>query len=60
LDISLLPNQEDKILMILCLIILKKVNSLLIELGPIAVKSFLLDLKYDLIDKGGGILGAKR
>lgn len=46
--------------MILCLIILKKVNSLLLELGPLAVKTFLLDLKQDLIAKDGGILGLKR
>jgi hypothetical protein len=43
--------------MILCLIILKKINSLLIELGPLAVKAFLLDLKQDLLEKGGNILG---
>lgn len=46
--------------MILCLIILKKVNSLLIELGPLAVKSFLLDLKTDLLAKDGEILSSKR
>lgn len=46
--------------MILCLIVLKKVNSLLIELGPVAVKTFLLDLKSDLISKNGTILGTKR
>ena len=46
--------------MILCLIILKKVNSLLIELGPLAVKSFLLDLKADLLAKDGNILSSKR
>jgi sensor histidine kinase regulating citrate/malate metabolism len=45
---------------ILCLIILKKINSLLIELGPLAVKTFLLDLKSDLIATNGGILGQKR
>lgn len=46
--------------MILCLIILKKVNSLLLELGPLAVKTFLLDLKSDLISKSGIVLGSKR
>ena len=45
---------------ILCLIILKKVNSLLIELGPLAVKCFLLDLKADLLAGNGNILGSKR
>lgn len=49
LDISKLPTQDDKALTILSLIILKKINSLLIELGPLAVKVFLLDLKEDLI-----------
>ena len=37
LDIAKLANKEDKVLMILCLIILKKVNNLLIELGLRAV-----------------------
>lgn len=48
--------------MILCLIILKKINSLLIELGPLAVKTFLLDLLSDLMNKGNcdGVFGSKR
>ena len=49
LDIAKLPHHDDKVIVILCLIILKKINSLLIELGPLAVKTFLLDLKSDLI-----------
>ena len=59
LDISKFKNSEDKVLMILCLIILKKINSLLIELGPLAVKTFLLDLKHDLLRKGADILRQK-
>ena len=48
--------------MILCLIILKKINSLLIELGPLAVKTFLLDLLADLMNKRSceGVFGDKR
>jgi ERCC4-related helicase len=60
LEISKLASFEDKVLVILCLIILKKVNSLLIELGPLAVKCFLLDLKADLLANNSNILGPKR
>ena len=35
-------------LLLLCIIILKNVNNLLIEVGPLAVKTFVLDLKHDL------------
>ena len=59
-DLANLPTQEDKVLLILCLIILKKVNSLLIELGPLAVKTFMLDLKHDLLKGGRDVLGEKR
>ena len=34
----------------LCIIILKNVNNLLIEIGPLAVKAFVLDLKHDLLE----------
>jgi len=53
LDVAELPTQDDKVIVIMCLIILKKINSLLIELGPLAVKTFLLDLKTDLIATRG-------
>lgn len=53
LDVAELPTQDDKIIVIMCLIVLKKINSLLIELGPLAVKTFLLDLKTDLIATRG-------
>jgi hypothetical protein len=62
LDIQKLKTQDEKVIMILCLIILKKINSLLIELGPLAVKTFLLDLLSDLMNKGNcdGVFGSKR
>lgn len=47
-------------LLILCLIILKKVNSLLIELGQLAVKVFMKDLKHDLLKGSTNVLGDKR
>ncbi len=53
LDVAELPSQDDKVIVIMCLIVLKKINSLLIELGPLAVKTFLLDLKTDLIATKG-------
>lgn len=53
LDVAELPSQDDKVIVIMCLIVLKKINSLLIELGPLAVKTFLLDLKTDLIATRG-------
>lgn len=53
LDVAELPTQDDKVIVIMCLIVLKKINSLLIELGPLAVKTFLLDLKTDLIATKG-------
>lgn len=53
LDVAELPTQDDKVIVIMCLIVLKKINSLLIELGPLAVKTFLLDLKTDLIATRG-------
>jgi hypothetical protein len=37
-------------MIILCIIIIKNVNNLLIEIGPIAVKAFILDLKNDLLE----------
>jgi hypothetical protein len=60
LDISKIPKQEEKVLLILCLIILKKVNSLLIELGQLAVKLFMMDLKHDLLKGNSNVLGDKR
>lgn len=59
LDVAELPSQDDKVIVILCLIILKKINSLLIELGPLAVKTFLLDLKTDLMTTKGVVSGKK-
>ena len=31
---------------------LKKINSLLLELGPLAVKAYLMDLKHELLKRG--------
>ena len=50
IDISLFKKYEDQVLIILCIIIIKNVNNLLIEIGPIAVKAFILDLKHDLLE----------
>ena len=50
IDMSLFPKYEDKLMLLLCIIILKNVNNLLIEIGPLAVKAFVLDLKHDLLD----------
>jgi hypothetical protein len=62
LDISRLDSLEDKVLIILSLIMLKKINSLLIELGPLAVKTFFMDLKHDLLvyNKEASQLGSKK
>ena len=51
-----------------CIIIVKNINNLMLELGPLAVKAFFLDLKKDLLTSmrsrdshkgGGGALGFK-
>ena len=62
IDIAEFKTNEDKLLILLCLIMLKKVNSLLIELGPLAVKTFFMDLKHDLLvfSKHSSQLGAKK
>ena len=50
IDMSQFTKHEDKLLLLLCIIILKNVNNLLIEIGPLAVKAFVLDLKHDLLE----------
>lgn len=50
LDIAKFEIPEDRVLVLVCIIILKNVNTLLIELGPIGIKAFLLDLKHDLLE----------
>ena len=49
-------------MIILCIIIIKNVNNLLIEIGPIAIKAFVLDLKHDLLETNNqnNKLGEKR
>ena len=54
LSISSFRSYEDKVLVIFCIIIVKSINNLLLEIGPLAVKAFFTDLKRDLIE------GAKR
>ena len=54
LSISSFKSYEDKVLVIFCIIIVKSINNLLLEIGPLAVKAFFTDLKRDLIE------GAKR
>jgi hypothetical protein len=57
LTISSFTSYEDKVLVIFCIIIVKNINNLLLEIGPLAVKAFFQDLKRDLLggksDKGG-------
>lgn len=56
LSISSFKNYEDKVLIIFCIIIVKNINNLLLEIGPLAVKAFFQDLKHDLLSglKGSG------
>ena len=49
LSISSFSSYEDKVLVIFCIIIVKNINNLLIEIGPLAVKAFFNDLKKDLL-----------
>ena len=49
LSISSFSSYEDKVLLIFCIIIVKNINNLLLEVGPLAVKAFLMDLKRDLL-----------
>ena len=50
LSISSFKSYEDKVLVIFCIIIVKNINNLLLEIGPLAVKAFFTDLKRDLIE----------
>lgn len=49
LNISSFQSYEDKVLVIFCIIIVKNINNLLLEIGPLAVKAFFSDLKKDLL-----------
>lgn len=49
LSISSFKSYEDKVLVIFCIIIVKNINNLLLEIGPLAVKAFFIDLKRDLL-----------
>ena len=49
LSISSFSSYEDKVLVIFCIIIVKNINNLLLEIGPLAVKAFFQDLKKDLL-----------
>ena len=49
LSIHSFSSYEDKVLLIFCIIIVKNINNLMLELGPLAVKTFFLDLKKDLL-----------
>lgn len=48
-SISSFSSYEDKVLLIFCIIIVKNINNLLLEVGPLAVKAFFSDLKRDLL-----------
>lgn len=56
LTISSFKSYEDKVLVIFCIIIVKNINNLLLEIGPLAVKAFFQDLKRDLL---GGMKNEK-
>lgn len=61
LDIASFKSYEDQVLIIFCIIMLKNTNNLLIEIGPLAVKAFFLDLKRDLlVTQKTSKLGKKR
>ena len=61
LDIASFKNYEDQVLIIFCIILLKNTNNLLIEIGPLAVKAFFLDMKRDLlVTQKSSKLGNKR
>jgi hypothetical protein len=63
LDLSKYKTKEDRALVVTCLLMLKKIDSLLLELGPLAVKQFLIDLKHELLAPEPGVqlgLGSKR
>lgn len=60
IDIARFDRYEDQLLLLLCIIILKNVNNLLIEIGPLAVKAFVLDLKHDMWEGSTQMLGDKK
>lgn len=41
-------------MVILCIIIVKNINNLLLELGPVATTAFFIDLKRDLLENTKG------
>lgn len=49
LAINSFTSYEDKVLLIFCIIMVKNINNLLLEVGPLAVKAFFMDLKKDLL-----------
>ena len=50
LSLSSFQSYEDKILLVFCIIIVKNINNLLLELGPFAVRAFLMDVKKDFLE----------
>ena len=42
-------SSENQLLMIFSIILIKNTNNLLLELGPLAVKSFFYDVASDLL-----------
>jgi len=44
IDIATFNQYEDQVLIFFCIIMLKNINNLLIEVGPVGVKAFILDL----------------
>ena len=40
LTLTSFKSYEDKVLVIFCIIIVKNINNLLLEIGPLAVKAF--------------------
>lgn len=50
LSIASFESYEDKVLLIFCIIIVKNINNLLLELGPLAVKAFFMDVKKDFLE----------
>ena len=49
LSMTSFSSYEDKVLLIFCIIIVKNINNLLLELGPLAVKAFFMDVKKDFL-----------
>lgn len=50
INLNNFKNNDDKILMVYCIVLLKNANNLILELGPYSFQMFVKDTESKLID----------